>query len=322
MLRYNITLSDQNTNSYNLSRMIDLNMKKFVLLILTGLFCTSTFALNVVVTIKPLHSLVQSILGDSNNAKLLLDSSASPHDVQLKPSDIRELNKADVVILVDQSFEGFMQRIIQSAPNERMIIELSQDEAIMRLNARDHLHETHTDTDHSSFDPHLWLNPQNAKLIIRNITRHLIELDEVNTDLYRKNLDKTLTKLDQLDNDLKTRLNGFEKLAYITQHDAYQYFENRYKLNFIKAISLDSSIPPSVKLALNIQNDINTHNVRCIFREPQFSERLVNTLAESANIKTAELDPIGINLTPGPDLYFDLMTNLADNFAKCLTHKS
>ena len=80
--------------------------------------------------------------------------------------------------------------------------------------------------------------------------------------------------------------------------------------------------PASVKQAVNIQTTIEMHQVKCIYKEPQFSDRLVSTIAESAGIKTGILDPIGVDLKPGPDLYFQLMTNLADDFTECLAHKT
>ena len=298
---------------------MSISIKKVAIIVILSLIYAPVIALDVVATIKPLHSLVQAVLGDSAQAKLLLDSNASPHQVQLKPSDVRSLNTANVVFMIDPSFEGFMRSIIESAPTELIIIKLGQNDAIKHLPTRQHKHENHSDKQHNDFDPHLWLSPENAKTIVRIIANQLAEINTSNASLYHKNLDKTLARLDQLDDDLKHQLYGFENLAYITQHDAYQYFEVQYKLNFIKAIALDSSIPPSVKLALNIQESIKSHNVRCIFREPQFSERMVNSFANNAGINTSILDPIGVDLAPGEDLYFDLMKNLANNFTKCLT---
>jgi zinc transport system substrate-binding protein len=293
-------------------------MKKVVLLVISSFIYQPVFALDVVVTIKPLHSLVQSILGEGTQADLLLDKSASPHDVQLKPSDIRLLNQANLVFMIDRKFEGFMQTLIKSVPPTLTIIEMSEHDEIMRLQPRDHKHAGQKDQDHADIDPHLWLSPENAKSMARVIATRLSEIDRANSNLYQANLGNTLDRLNQLDNDLKMRLSGLENLAFITQHDAYQYFENHYNLNFIRSLALDSSIPPSVKLALNIQKSIKEHDVRCIFREPQYSDRLVNTIAQSAAIKTGVLDPIGLELSPGPDLYFDLMNNLSKSFADCL----
>ena len=302
--------------------LVRLAMKKITLIVITGFFYSSAFALEIVVTVKPLHSLVQSILGDSAEATLLLDNSASPHDVQLKPSAIRALSKADAVIMIDQSFEGFMHRIIKSATTALTIIQLSQYDELKRLKPRNHQHEGHSQDSHAVFDPHFWLSPDNAISIVKIVTRRLNEIDETNSSLYQANLEKTIHRLTLLDEKLRMQLNRFEDLAYITQHDAYQYFEVHYNLNFIKSIALDSSIPPSVKLALTIQKDIKNHNVRCIYGEPQFSQRLVNTIAKNAGIKSGILDPIGIDLSPGADLYFELMENLSNNFTQCLAHRT
>ena len=304
-----------------MTRIASLNMSNTVLFIIAIFMHSSVFALDVVVTIKPIHSLVQSVLGNSAKAKLLLDNSASPHDVQLKPSDIKSLNQANVVFMIDRSFEGFMNTVINAAPTELNIIELGRDAALQRLPIRGHDHNTHDDEEHAFIDPHLWLNPQNAKTMVKIIASRLTNIDESNSKLYQENLNNTLRRLSLLDEDLAMKLDKFKTLAFITQHDAYQYFDERYDLNFIKSIALDSSIPPSVKLALNIQKSIKSDNVRCIFREPQFSDRLINVIAENTGIHSGILDPIGVDLTPGEDLYFDLMNNLGSNFTDCLADR-
>ena len=175
-----------------------------------------------------------------------------------------------------------MQTVINSAPADLTIIEISKDDEIKRLQPRDHKHANQTDQDHADIDLHIWLNPENAKSMVRAIATRLTAIDTANSNLYQVNLNNTIDRLNQLDNDLKIQLSGFEKLAFITQHDAYQYFEDHYNLNFIRAIALDSGIPPSVKLALNIQKSIKEDDVRCIFREPQYSDRLVNAIAENS----------------------------------------
>lgn len=294
-------------------------MMKFTLLLGLTLCISPVYALQAVATIKPLHSLVQSILGDSATAELLLDSSASPHEVQLKPSDIRTLNKADVVFMIDRSFEGFMVSVLDSIPDGLSVVEMGQDEAVERLPPRSLDQHEHGHGHHGDIDPHMWLDPINAKLITRAIAGQLAKLDESNSALYQQNLLKTLERLDALDEVLSARLAGFQSQAFITQHDAYQYFDRRYGLNFISSIALDSAVPASVKQALKIQSTIEAQQVKCIYQEPQFSDRLATTIAESTGIKIGILDPIGVNLTPGPDLYFELMRNLADNFTQCMT---
>ena len=188
-------------------------MTKIKLLFVASLICSPVFALDIVVTIKPLHSLVQSILGQGTQATLLIDKSASPHDVQLKPSDIRALNQANVLIMIDQKFEGFMNTVIKSAPTGLTIIEISDDDSLRRLPARDHEHAGHTDQTHADIDPHIWLNPENAKSMARIIAARLSEIDEVNSNSYKVNLNNTLDRLNQLDKDLGEQLSGLENLA-------------------------------------------------------------------------------------------------------------
>ena len=291
-------------------------MKKF-LIVIAGLVLTQNcMAQNIVATIKPVHSIVQNILGDTIEAKLLIDNNSSAHNYQLKPSDIKLINKADVVFYIDPTLESFISRITGFNTSANRFVQLTSEDGLVLLEPRSDSHGH--DHEHDIVDTHIWLDPVNAKIIAKIVFKTLSAIYPENKEIYETNLIKTIEKLEQLDSSLKAKLEPIEHAAFITQHDAYQYFDKHYNLNFIRAISLDASIPPSVKLTQNLRISIENNNVKCIFSEPQYSDRLVKAIVNDARINAGILDPIGIDLNPGETLYFDLLTNLANNFVNCL----
>ncbi len=106
--------------------------------------------------------------------------------------------------------------------------------------------------------------------------------------------------------------------SYLVLHDAYQYFESRYQLNSSGSITLQLEHFLSVSRLKKVQNMIKTNKVRCIFTEPQYSQKLVKALIKGTSVKKGVLDPIGVDILSGPELYFDLLKNLSISLRSCL----
>ena len=179
-------------------------------------------------------------------------------------------------------------------------------------------HDDHDDHDghhHGEFDPHIWLDPINAKAILNEMVEHLIENDAANASIYKKNLDKALNELDKLTMNVMTDLN--KSTASIVFHDAYQYFEERFNVNILGAFNVNTDVMPGAEQLAEIREIIEHDNVSCVFSEPQFNPDIINAVAKDMNIKTGVLDPLGATLNPGNGLYFDLIKNMSSSFKGC-----
>ena len=179
-------------------------------------------------------------------------------------------------------------------------------------------HDDHDDHDghhHGEFDPHIWLDPINAKAILNEMVEHLIENDAANASIYKKNLDKALNELDKLTMNVMTDLN--KSTASIVFHDAYQYFEERFNINVLGAFTVNTDVMPGAEQLKEIREIIEHDNVSCVFSEPQFNPDIINAVAKDMNIKTGVLDPLGATLNPGKGLYFDLIKNMSSSFKGC-----
>jgi len=176
----------------------------------------------------------------------------------------------------------------------------------------DHGHEGHA---HGVHDPHIWLDPLNAKVILEEMTEHLIENDQVNASKYKANLKKALKDLDKLTKKVKSELNkDFKSVVF---HDAYQYFEKRFDVNILGAFTVNTDVMPGAEQLAEIREIIEHDKVSCVFSEPQFNPDIINAVAKDMNISTGVLDPLGATLNPGKDLYFDLISNMSKSFKGC-----
>ena len=175
-----------------------------------------------------------------------------------------------------------------------------------------HGHEGHA---HGEFDPHIWLDPMNAKIILDEMAIHLIENDQKNEKKYKENLKSAHKDLDKLTKKIKSDLNkDFKSIVF---HDAYQYFEKRFGINILGAFTVNTDVMPGAEQLAGIREVIEHDKVSCIFSEPQFNPDIIKAVAKDMNIATGVIDPLGATLDPGKDLYFDLINNMSKSFKGC-----
>ena len=320
------------------------NLKKipYILSILSFLtFFTSVNAeIKVVASIKPIHSLASYLMDGVNKPGLIVDGYASPHGFALKPSHAKMLQDADLIFWVGEDLENFLEKPLGSIAKKAEKIELLNIKGLNKLKFRernifdghddhghkedghddghkedghdDHGHEGHA---HGEYDPHIWLDPMNAKVILKEMAEHLIENDQKNASKYKDNLNKALKDLDKLNKNIKADLN--KEFKSIVFHDAYQYFEKRYNVNILGAFTVNTDVLPGAEQLSEIREIIEHDKVTCIFSEPQFNPDIINAVAKDMDIKTGVLDPLGATLNPGKDLYFDLIRNMSKSFKGC-----
>ncbi len=286
----------------------------------------------VVVSIKPLHSLVAGVMQGVGTPLLLVKGGGSPHGYVLRPSEARALSRAQLVVWVGEDLESFLQKPLMTLGKRAQQLKLSvelQDDLLVKQQGgswEGRAHQSPGDRDHvdpnsryQSADLHLWLDPALAKQIVILTAQRLSEIDPVHSPQYHSNMTALVTKLDQLDQSLKRQLAPVKNIPYIVFHAAYQYFESAYGLNAVGSITIDPERKPGARKIKEIRQKIKQLGARCVFSEPQFESRLIATVIEGTGAKTGILDPLGADLPAGPEAYFQLMTQLADNLSAGLT---
>jgi zinc transport system substrate-binding protein len=279
----------------------------------------------VLATIKPVHSLAAAILEGVAEPKLLLSGAASPHSYALKPSGAEALAESDAVVFVSKNLEVFLENAIRTLPAKARVIELERLPGLRLLPVRDTDWLGHDDAggkhgNHHAhgWDVHFWLDPLNAIAIARGLAREFAEMDPEHASHYLANTAKLEAKLLLLDVELKVMLAGLSSKPFIVFHGVTQYFEKHYGLNGMGAITFSPEAAPGAKRLEAVRANIVKANAICVFSEPQFPPKLVQTLIVGTRAKQGVLDEVGAAIPPGPDQYFTLMRSNAESLAACL----
>ena len=300
---------------------------------------SASAAPKVAVSIVPIHSLVAGVMQGVAEPALLIPVGTSPHTYALKPSDARTLQAADLIVWVGARLENFLEKPLASLGGKARVVQVSDIDGLTLHDVREggvfegHAHsESHTHSygkktdatrthDHDD-DMHLWLDPDNARLIVAQIATVLAQLDAANAARYADNARVMHERIAALDQGIKTRLTAVQDRPYIVFHDAYQYFERHFGTQLVGSITVSPDQAPGAKRLGELRERLRTSAAACVFREPQFPAPVVDTLVNGTGVKIGVLDPEGANLTPGPDAYFTLMDRIADSLASCLAPAS
>ncbi len=313
--------------------------------------------INVVTSIKPLHSLTTYIMEGVGEPDLIIDGVASPHNFQIKPSHAKMLQKADLVIWVGEDLESFLPSALKSIPKNAVVFELLDQSGLKKLKFREkNIFEGHDDHDehghdehakkeddhdnhddheehgkkeddhddhghdehghaHGEYDPHIWLDPSNAKVIVKKITNQLSKIDKDNSSVYKANSKKLLKDLDGLIKEVKNEIN--KDASFVVFHDAYQYFEKRFGINVIGALTVNPDVMPGAEQLSEIREVIEHEKAKCIFSEPQFNPNIIKSIASDTGVKTGVLDPLGANINKGKNMYFQLIKDMSNSLKDC-----
>ncbi len=284
---------------------------------------TTQAAPKVVTSIVPLHSLVSSVMNGVGTPELLMQGQNSEHNASFTPQQITHMAHADLVFMIGNNLETKLGEISGTETvGGKAFIKMNEFQGL-NLHAIREGGTWEPDGDEPpstgvSADPHIWLDPENAKLMVKTIAATLDKADPANANLYDANAAKALAELDRLEADLKTQLAPVQHKPFVVFHDAYQYFEHRFRVTAVGSISNFSATPTSAQRLEEIHNKINSSNAACVFREPQFTDAALLTVIEGTNAKSSILDPIGANLQPGPKAYEELLHEIAKNLSNCL----
>ena len=294
--------------------------------------------------IPPVHSLVSQVMGDLGTPKLIVPPGTSPHGYAMRPSEARALQNADVTFWMGPDLTPWLGRAIKSLTGNAINVALSNSEDLVRHPFRtgatfdSHDHHDHGDhgdhgdehkeahkddhgdhgDEHEGLDPHLWLDPDNARILLGVISSTLAGLDPTHADTYRANAAQAKKAIAALTHELDAALQPIRGRPFIVFHDAYQYFEHRFNVDASGSVALgDASSPGPARIAA-IRQKVQTLGAHCVFSEPQFRSKIITTVIEGTTARSATLDPLGATIKPGPELYSQLLRNLGDNLLTCL----
>jgi zinc transport system substrate-binding protein len=283
-------------------------------------------SIDVVVTIKPIHSLVARVMEGVAEPTLLVEGSSSPHSFSLKPSHFRAIGKAGVFIRVSERLEPFTGKIVRSLPDGVRLVTLADAPGIKLRNQRttgtfephQHGHDAPARDEGAGRDSHIWLDPDNAKAIGLYVGNVLGERYPQHAARFKANAARLGADIDALTAELTAVTTPLRDRPFVVFHDAYQYFDDRFDLDAVGSITISPDVQPSAKRLSELRQKIRSLQAVCVFAEPLFQPPLIAALTEGTDARSGTLDPEGMSLSPGPQLYFTLMRNLAANLKGCL----
>ncbi|MGR3463525.1 zinc ABC transporter substrate-binding protein [Limimaricola sp.] len=294
----------------------------------------------VVADTAPLHSLVSRVMEGAGTPELLLPPGGSPHDAALRPSDAQRLSEADLVVWTGPALLPWLEEALPTLAPEAATLQVLRMEGWDRLPLRDtpafetaHGHDddheapemggAHDDDHaeeavHGDTDPHAWLDPQVAARWMEGIAEALAEADPENAALYRDNAAAAAAQDAEMTARLSARLAPLAGRGYLVPHDAYQYFEQRFALPAAGALALSDAAAPGPARIAELRELVEAGDITCVLSDPETPPDLVALLREGTGAATAEADPDGLRLEPGPDLYPALIEGLASAIEECL----
>ena len=305
--------------------------------------------ISVVASIKPIHSLVAAVMGDIGTPHLLLEAPTSAHHFTLKPSQARSLQAADIVFWVGPTMEQPLTKALATLAPQAQTLPLIESAGLVLINfdevapaheKHDHekhghekhdKHDEHAKHDHEKHDkhdehakhddhlinPHIWLDPQNAKIMLGVIAARLAKADPENASTYAANADLMAARLATLETDITSQLASYSAARFLVLHDAHVYFERRFGLRNYGAITTEPDVMPTASRVKALRDELREHHFDCIFTEPFLGQKAVALIAEGSKVSIGTLDPIASNLPAGAQLYPDLLISYAKALQSC-----
>ena len=279
--------------------------------------------LHILSTIKPIHLLVKSIAGQHAKTTLLIPENADNHHYSLRPSDMKKLKQADVVIRVSEHFEVMLNKLLSQ---KQRVISISSTPKLNWLSMRgshgekhkqEHAH-SHEDEGHAfEQDLHVWLDPDNVIKIVGYLSEMLGKMDLSHKEYYVQNGQRLIAEIQQTHQQSKEKLESVRDVPYLVFHDSWQYLEHAYGLGEPHVISVHEGLPSGIKTLLDSRLQIKKKNINCLIASPYSNKKIIRTLSQDLPIDVAWISVNGMGLSDSSFPAF--MQHVSAQIAQCLT---
>ncbi|WP_312227042.1 zinc ABC transporter substrate-binding protein ZnuA [Pseudescherichia sp.] len=284
----------------------------------------------VVASLKPLGFITAAITDGVTETEVLLPDGASEHDYSLRPSDVKRLKSADLVVWVGPDMEAFMQKSTQQLPAQKQLaIGELPDVKPLLMKGSDHDEDEHEGHDHhgengdehhhhGDYNMHIWLSPEVARLAAVAIHQKLVEVMPQSRAKLDANLRDFEAQLAETDKQVGTELAPVKGKGYFVFHDAYGYYEKHYGLTPLGHFTVNPEIQPGAQRLHEIRTQLVEQKATCVFAEPQFRPAVVESVARGTSVRMGTLDPLGTNIALSKTSYAQFLKQLSNQYASCL----
>ncbi len=255
-------------------------------------------------SINPIYQIILAITKDKSNNVLIINPALSEHDYQLKKSDVKAMQKADLIFYVSDDLEKNFSRLIAAVEKKSQAFELIKANNIKLLKRR---------SDATKVDPHIWLDPENAVNIAEFITQKISAIDQKNSAEYQKNFVNFKKEIRATEKIIKAQLSKVKGRDYVIYHDGYQYFENYFSLKPLQIMTHDHDSELTVSTLKEFDILAKQGRIKCILGDKQDEKNTSLKLSKNYQIKFATLDLIGQE-----NSYEELLLMISRGVAGCL----
>ncbi|MCU7365618.1 zinc ABC transporter substrate-binding protein ZnuA [Pantoea stewartii] len=285
---------------------------------------------NVVASIKPVGFIASAIADGVTPVEVLLPDGESEHDYALRPSDVKRLQNADLVVWVGPEMEAFMTKSAAALPEKKnleivqipgvktMLLRGGEDDDHDDHEAAEHDHDAEHHHHHGEFNMHLWMSPEIAQKTAVAIHEKLLELMPQDKAKLDANLQHFEAELADTDKRIISQLAPVKDKGYFVFHDAYTYFEKHYGLSPTGHFTVNPEIQPGAQRLHQIRTQLVEKKAVCVFAEPQFRPAVIDAVARGTQVRKGTLDPLGTDISLGKDSYVKFLSQLSSQYETCL----
>lgn len=310
----------------------------------TALFSLPMMAnADVLASVKPLGFIASAVANGVTDTQILVPTGASPHDYSLKLSDIQKVKSADLVLWVGEDVDSFLEKPISQTDRQKVITiaDLAEVKPLLTQAHHEHFHEEgehdhkhdhkhehksghEHDHDHENHEGlstnwHVWYSPAISQIVAQKVADKLIVQFPAKKALIEKNLADFNRTLAEQSDKIKALLAPFKEKGFFVFHDAYGYFNDAYGLKQTGYFTINPLVAPGAKTLAHIKEEIAEHRVNCLFAEPQFTPKVIESLAKGTAVNVGRLDPIGDGVALGANSYANFLQATADSYTQCLS---
>lgn len=181
-----------------------------------------------------------------------------------------------------------------------------------------HAHDHGHDHAHTGGDPHFWLDPRNARAAAAHVATLLAERYPDKAEVFSQNAGRFDAELAKLEETLMGELSAAKDAGFLVFHDAFQYFERRFGLTAVGSITANPEVLPGARRLSELRTRVRDSGAVCVFSEPQFQTRVIETVIEGTGVRRGVIDPLGADMTAGPGQYASLLQSVAGSLKSCL----
>ncbi len=289
-------------------------MIRFAHLLLFLVFVSSSLLadkpdLQVVTTIKPIHSILSGLMRDISAPVLLMKGETTPFDYQPDETTRKALEQADLVFWIGPELEKTLQPLIAKLPKSVRVIELLGREDLKVLPSRSNPQQR---------NPFFWMDDRNAIILLDLLTEILIETDPARSHIYSRNRLRMLKPLKRIDREYEYGYRGLQAGTGAEYFDSLNYFEQAYALKIVGHVATTPWDPIDASALLRMRSRMVEFQANCLFTDRGMEEKNLDLLTAGLDLAIGELDPLGLGFPPGEDLYLKLMRHNTDVIKQCL----